>query len=153
MKNSVKLTIRKDQLTADGKARIEFVIYFNGKQCRISSGCKNIEPEYWNSDLECVDKKSPDALEINRQLTEKIANYDKFVRTREVLNEKISLNDLKSVLKGKSVEKKLTVQKKKCPTISEAFDTYVANTELKPATVVNYEMTKSIINPTCRFLP
>jgi len=83
MKNSVKLVIRKDQLTVEGKARVEFVIYFKGKQYRISSG-KNIEPKYWNSELDCVDRKSPDALEINKQLTEKIANYDKFAKTKEV---------------------------------------------------------------------
>lgn len=149
MKSSVKLIVRKDQLTAEGKARIEFVIYFKGKQCRISSG-KNIEPKFWNSELECIDKKSPDALEINKQLTEKIANYDKFVKTKEVLNEKISLNDLKLILKGQSVEKKLAPQEKKYPTISEAFNSYIANTELKPATVTNYKMTKNIVNDFCK---
>ena len=141
MKSSLKLVVRKDQLTVEGKARIEFVIYCKGKQCRISSG-KNIEPKYWNSKLECIDKKSPDALEINKQLTEKIANYDKFVKTKEVLNEKISLNDLKAILKGQSVEKKLIAQKKKYPTISEAFDSYITNTELKEATVTNSKQRK-----------
>ena len=149
MKQTVKLTIRKDQLTSVGKARIEFVLYFKGKQYRVSSG-KNIEPKYWNAALGSVDKKSPEALEINMQLTEKIANMDKFLRTKEVLNEKVSLNDLKSILKGLSVEKKLKVQKKKCPTISEAFDTYIAYTELKQGTKANYITTKSIVNEFCR---
>jgi len=149
MKNSVKTIVRKDQLTAGGKTRIEFIIYFKGKQCRISSG-KNIEPKYWNTELECVDKKSPEALEINKQLAEKTANYDKFIKTKEVLNEEIFLNDLKSILKGQSVEKDITIRKKKYPTISEAFDSYIANTELKCATVVNYRMTKSIVNDFCR---
>jgi len=149
MKSSIKLIVRKDQLTAEGKARIEFIIYFNGKQYRISSG-KNIEPKYWNSELCCVDKKSPDALEINKQLTEKTANYDKFVKTKEVLNEKITLNDLKSILKGQSFEKGMTIQKKKYPTISESFDSYIANSELKHGTVTNYKMTKNIVNDFCR---
>ena len=149
MKNSVKTVVRKDQLTAGGKARIEFVIYFKGKQCRISSG-KNIEPKYWNSDLECVDKKSPEASEINKQLAEKVANYDKFVKTKEVLNEKISLDDLKLILKGQPLEKKLAPQKKKYPTISEAFNSYIANTEVKQATVTNYKVTKTIVNDFCR---
>ena len=149
MKNTMKLIVRKDQLTVGGKARIEFIIYFKGKQYRISSG-KNIEPKYWNSELGCVDKKSPEALEINKQLAEKTANYDKFVKTKEVLNEKISLNDLKLILKGQSAEKRLTIRKKKCPTISEAFDTYIANAEIKPTTVVNYKMTKNIVNEFCR---
>jgi len=149
MKSSIKTVVRKDQLTAGGKARIEFVIYFKGKQCRISSG-KNIEPKFWNIELECVDKKSPEALGINKQLTDKIANYDKFVKTKEVLNEKYSLNDLKSILKGQSVEKKIAAPKKKCPTISEAFNSYLTNTELKPATVTNYKVTKTIVNDFCR---
>lgn len=149
MKQTAKVTIRKDQLTAGGKARIEFVIYFKGKQCRISSG-RNIEPEYWNQDLGCVDKKSPDALDINKHLTEKLADFDRFIKTKEVLNEKVSLNDLKSILKGLSVEKKLKVEKKKYPTLSEAFDAYISNVELKQSTVVNYETTKSIVVDFCR---
>jgi site-specific recombinase XerD len=149
MKQIIKLTIRKDQLTAVGKARIEFVLYFKGKQYRVSSG-KNIEPRYWNAELGCVDKKSPEALEINMQLTEKTVNIDKYIRTKEVLNEKVSLTDLKSILKGQSAGKKITVQKKKCPSISEAFDAYVANTELKHSTVSNYDMTKKIVNDFCR---
>lgn len=149
MKPTLKVTIRKDQLTVGGKARIEFVIYFKGKQCRVSSG-KNIEPACWNNTLCCVDRKSPDALEINKQLAEKTANFEKFVKTKELLNEKISLNDLKSILKGQSVEKKLKVQKKKCPTISEAFHSYMANTELKQGTVENYISTENVIIDFCK---
>ena len=150
MKKTINLSIRKDQLTASGKARIEFVIYFKGKQCRVSSG-KSIEPKFWNSDLDCVDKRSPDALEINKQLADKTANFDKFIKTKELLNEKISLNDLKSMLQGhQSVEKKSAVQKKRSPNISEAFESYVANVELKPSTVVNYDTTKSVVVDFCK---
>ena len=149
MKKTVNLSIRKDQLTASGKARIEFVIYFKGKQCRVSSG-NNIEPKYWNSELGCVDRKSPDALDINNQLAKKTVDFDKFVKTKELLNEAISMNDLKAILKGQPVDKKMTVPKKKCPTISEVFQSYVSNTELKPSTVVNYVMTEKIIRDFCK---
>jgi hypothetical protein len=149
MKHSVKVSIRKDQLTAGGKARIEFVIYSQGEQCRVSSG-KGIEPNSWNAESGCVDRKSPDALAINRLLAEKMADFEKFVKTKELLNEAISLNDLKAILKGQSVGKKVEVQKKKYPTIAEAFKSSVANTELKPSTVVNYDMTEKIIRDFCR---
>jgi len=148
MKTSVKSVIRKDLLTKDGKARIEFIVYFEGKQHRVPSG-KSIEPKYWCSELGCVDKKSLDALEINKQLTEKIVNFYKFIKTKEVLNEKISLNDLKSILKGQTIENELIKQKKKHPTISEAFDSYIANHELKSGTKTNYIVTKNILYSFC----
>ena len=148
MKKSVNLRLRKDQLTAGGKARIEFVIYYKKQQGRVSSG-KAIEPKFWNIESGCVDRKSPDALDINRQLTEKVSDFDKFVKTKELLNEKITMNDLKAVLKGQSVGKKAEIQKKKYPTISEAFKSYVANTALKPSTVVNYNMTEKILGDFC----
>ena len=149
MKKSVNLRLRKDQLTAGGKARIEFVIYYSRKQYRVSSG-KNIEPKFWNAELDCVDRKSPDALDINQHLAEKTANFDKFVKTKEFLNEKISMNDLKTILKGQSVGKKMEVQKKKYPTISEVFKSYVANHVLKPSTVVNYNTTEKLVLEFCR---
>ena len=149
MKHTVKTSIRKDQLTAGGKARIEFVIYSNKQQCRVSSG-KGIEPKFWNTESGCVDRKSPDALDINRQLTEKIADFERFVKTKEFLNEKIILNDLKAVLKGQSVGKKAEIQKKKYPTLSEAFKSYVTNIALKPSTVVNYNTTEKLILEFCR---
>jgi len=146
---SAKTIIRTDLITADGKARIEFVIYFRGKQYRISLG-KSIEPKYWCSDSECVDRKSPDSLAINKQLSERIATFDKFVKTKEVLNEKVLLNELKTILRGQSLEKKVAPQKKKCPTLSEAFDSYVEHNELKFGTKLNYTMTKNIVNDFCK---
>lgn len=149
MKQTVKLSFRKDLLRVDGIARVDFVINFKGKQSRVSSG-KSLEPKYWNAKLSCVDKECPDALEINSYLTEKLASVDKFVKTKEILNEKYSLNDLKLILKGQSVEKKVKIQKTKYPTLSEAFASYVANTELKRSTVINYDTTRSIILDFCK---
>jgi len=148
MKITIKTSIRKDLIKSDGKARLDFMIYYQGKPYRVSSE-QMIEPEFWNSKLGYVDKKSPDALEINKYLTEKVANFDKFIKTKEILNEEILLEDLKAVLKGQSVEKKI-IQARKHPSISEAFNSYVANKELKPATKRNYAMTKKILNEFCK---
>ena len=46
MAKEIKLLIREDLVTKGGKARIEFLIYFEGKQYRVPTG-KSIEPKYW----------------------------------------------------------------------------------------------------------
>ena len=45
MSKEIKLLIREDLVTKSGKARIEFLIYFEGKQYRVPTG-KSIEPKY-----------------------------------------------------------------------------------------------------------
>lgn len=53
MTKEIKLLIREDLVTKIGKARIVFLIDFEGKQYRVPTG-KSIEPKYWIQSSELV---------------------------------------------------------------------------------------------------
>ena len=46
MSKELKLLIREDIVTKSGKTRIEFLIYFGGKQYRVPTG-QSIEPKFY----------------------------------------------------------------------------------------------------------
>lgn len=87
MNKELKLLIRKDLVAKSGKARIEFLIYFDGKQYRMPTG-KSIEPKFWIQDSELVDRKSDDAAKINSYLSKRKDEYDKYKKLKNALEEK-----------------------------------------------------------------
>jgi len=142
-----KLILREDLISKNGKARIEFLLYFNRKQFRISSG-QSIEPKYWLTQLECVDKSSEDANEINQILSDRLAQFDKHIQTKKILNQEIIVSEMKAILKGQSAvtEKCEPSAKIHPPTIGEAFDLFLKESDPKrQGTKVNYLMTKKIL--------
>jgi len=99
MAKEIKLLIREDLVTKGGKARIEFLIYFEGKQYRVPTG-KSIEPKYWIQNSELVDKRSEDSVKINSYLSERKQEFEKYKRKKEALEESASLEEMKRILKG-----------------------------------------------------
>lgn len=119
MSKELKLLIREDLVTKSGKTRIEFLIYFEGKQYRVPTG-QSIEPKFWIQESELVDKKSDDATEINSYLSERKQEFEKYKRKKEALEENVSLEEMKRILKGLPLEEvKATKNKSVYPTISE----------------------------------
>lgn len=88
MTKEIKLLIREDLVTKSGKARIEFLIYFEGKQYRVPIG-KSIEPKYWIQNSELVDKRSDDFVKINSYLSERKQEFEKYKRKKEALEESV----------------------------------------------------------------
>ncbi|WP_446788217.1 tyrosine-type recombinase/integrase [Macellibacteroides fermentans] len=145
MNKELKLLIRKDLVAKSGKARIEFLIYFDGKQYRMPTG-KSIEPKFWIQDSELVDRKSDDAAKINSYLSKRKDEYDKYKKLKNALEEKMSLDDIKLILKGVAIEKaKETSSKIAYPTISKAFDDYIKLQKMKPGSQNNHRITKNVL--------
>lgn len=125
MSKELKLLIREDLVTKSGKTRIEFLIYFEGRQYRVPTG-QSIEPKFWIQESELVDKKSDDATKINSYLSERKQEFEKYKRKKEALEENVLLEEMKRILKGIPLEEaKDTKNKSIYPTISKAFDDYV----------------------------
>lgn len=143
-----KLIVRKDLLSKSGKARIEFLIYFEGKQYRVSSG-KTIEPKYWIKESESVDKRSEDATAINSYLSERLNEFDKYKFRKKALDEQLLLDDIKNILKGLPIESDSNGKDIVYPTISKAFKDYVNYNKMKPGTKKNYQIAKNVIKDFC----
>lgn len=145
MSKELKLLIREDLVTKSGKTRIEFLIYFEGKQYRVPTG-QSIEPKFWIQESELVDKKSDDATKINGYLSERKQEFEKYKRKKEALEENVSLEEMKRILKGIPLEEaKSTKNKSIYPTISKAFDDYVQLKEMKPGSKNNHRITKNVL--------
>lgn len=145
MNKELKLLIREDSVTKSGKTRIEFLIYFEGKQYRVPTG-QSIEPKFWIQESELVDKKSDDAININSYLSEKKQELEKYKRKKEVLEEKVLLEEMKRILKGLPLEEtKDTDNKSRYPSISKAFDDYVKFKKMKPGSQNNHRITKNVL--------
>lgn len=149
MIKEIKLLIREDSVTKSGKARIEFLIYFEGKQYRVPTG-KSIEPKHWVQSSESVDKRSKDSTKINNYLSERLSEFNKYKLRKEALEEKISLEDIKRILKGLPIEEQKSKTKEIVyPTISEAFDNYVKYQKMKPGSKNNHRITKNVLVDFC----
>jgi site-specific recombinase XerD len=150
MAKDIKLLIREDSVTKSGKARIEFLLYFEKKQYRISSG-KSIEPKYWIQRSELVDKKSEDASQINSYLSERILYYNKYKQRKEILGEKLLLDEIKRVLKGEPIEEvQFSKGMSSYPTISEVFDEYVNVTNMRSGSKKNHKITRNVVVEFCK---
>lgn len=145
MSKELKLLIREDLVTKSGKARIEFLIYFEGKQYRVPTG-QSIEPKFWTQKSELVDKNSDDAVKINSYLSKRKDEYDKYMKRKNALEEKISLDEIKLILKGVAIEKaKETSNMIAYPSISKAFDDYLKLQKMKPGSQNNYRIAKNVL--------
>lgn len=150
MIKEIKLLIREDSVTKSGKTRIEFLIYFEGKQYRVPTG-KSIEPKYWVQSSELVDKRSEDSAKINSHLSERLSEFNKYKLRKEALEEKMSLEDIKRILKGLPIEEQKSKTKGIVyPTISEAFDNYVKFQKMKPGSKNNHRITKNVLVDFCK---
>lgn len=145
MSKELKLLIREDLVTKSGKARIEFLVYFEGKQYRVSTG-QSIEPKFWIQESELVDKKSDNATKINSYLSERKQEFEKYKRKKEALEENVSLEEMKQILKGIPLEEAKGMKNKSIyPTISKAFDDYVKLQKMKPGSKNNHRITKNVL--------
>lgn len=150
MSKKLKLLIREDLVTKNGKTRIEFLIYFEGKQYRVSTG-QSIEPKFWIQKSELVDKRSDDAAKINSYLSERKQEFEKYKRKKEALEENVSLEEMKRILKGIPLEEAKDKKKESIyPTISEVFDNYVKYQEMKPGSKNNHRITKNVLIDFCK---
>lgn len=145
-----KLIIRDDLLSKEGKARIEFILYFNRKQYRISSGY-SIEPKFWLLEQESVDKRNEDASEINKTLNERQDKFEKYIKARNALNKELILDEMRFILKGEEydIDKELA-KEFSFPTISEAFSFYMEANEMRDGTKRNYKTTSAVIRDFCK---
>ena len=145
MSKELKLLIREDLVTKSGKTRIEFLIYFEGRQYRVPTG-QSIEPKFWIQESELEDKKSDDATKINSYLSERKQEFEKYKRKKEALEENVLLEEMKRILKGIPLEEaKDTKNKSIYPTISKAFDDYVKLQKMKPGSKNNHRITKNVL--------
>ena len=145
MAKEIKLLIREDLVTKSGKTRIEFLIYFEGRQYRVPTG-QSIEPKFWIQESELEDKKSDDATKINSYLSERKQEFEKYKRKKEALEENVLLEEMKRILKGIPLEEaKDTKNKSIYPTISKAFDDYVKLQKMKPGSKNNHRITKNVL--------
>ena len=75
---------------------------------------------------ELVDKKSDDATKINSYLSERRQEFEKYKRKKEALEENVSLEEMKRILKETPLEEAKDKENKLIYlTNSESFDNYV----------------------------
>jgi len=144
MKATIKTVLRSDFSRKDGQSRIEFLIYCNGKQFRVSTG-QNVEPVYWKPENESVDKKCWNASDINKHLADKISAFYDYLKMKNALKEQIDIEEIKATLKGISIADLEINKKKKLPLIDEIFDKYIELIQLKAGSINNLIMTKNVI--------
>lgn len=149
-KNLPKLILRDDLISKEGKARIEFLLYYNRKQYRISSG-QSIEPKFWIAKQECVDRKSDNASDINQLINDRLSKFENYLETKRVLNQELLLEEMRAILKGEEYDiKKELIDKKNFPTITEAFNFYIEAKNMRQGTKTNYLITNSILRDFCK---
>lgn len=86
-----------------------------------------------------VDRKSDDAVKINSYLSKRKDEYDKYKKLKNALEEKMSLDEIRLILKGVAIEKaKETSNKIAYPSISKAFDDYIKLQKMKPCSQDNH---------------
>jgi hypothetical protein len=149
MSKELKLLIREDLVTKSGKTRIEFLIYFEGKQYRVATG-QSIKPKFWIQKSELVDKKSDDATKINSYLSERRQEFEKYKRKKEALEENVSLEEMKRILKETPLEEAKDKENKLIYlTNSESFDNYVKYQKMKLGSKNNHRITKNVLVNFC----
>ena len=144
METTIKILLRKDFPRKDGKSRIEFLIYLNGKQFRVSTG-KNVEPGFWKPENESVDKKCFEASDINKYLSDKLSSFNDYCSKKKIMKEQINIEEIKAILKGNSLDSLEFDKKKKLPLIDDVFDKYIELNELKDGSINNLIMTKNVV--------
>lgn len=146
MKTNLKAVLRSDLPSKNGLYRIDLVVYHLGKQNKVSTD-KNVALKDWDKTKRRILSPSKDASLVNKYLSSQQAKFDKYMATKDAMDEEISLEEIKNLLKGKSSDK--TNPEKML--ITEIFDMYLSklNTDNKRNnTIRNMKSAKTII---CEF--
>lgn len=146
MKTKLKMILRSDLPSKNGQFRIDARVHYCGKQYKFSTE-KKVEPQYWDKVQGRVLSTSKDATLINKYISSQQALFDKYIATKDAMDEEISLEEIKDLLKGKSSNKN---QSNKI-LIEEIFDFYLTKLKTDNArnnTVRNINSAKNVI---CEF--
>lgn len=124
MKQSFNLVLRTDLVSNDGTCRIDVRVYYDGKQYKFPT-TKKILSVYWDKSKQRVLSTCKDSQLINKYLSQLIYNLDAYRAKKEVLEEELRLEDIRSIIKGNERgDENNTVL------LSEIFDRYILKLQM-----------------------
>lgn len=94
---------RKKQLNKQGKALIQIECYLNGKNKYFSTQIY-IEPNYWNSKTRTIKTDYPNAIKLNKKVSETLRDLENFELDKINNNKSFNLNMLNDFFTGVSVK-------------------------------------------------
>jgi integrase len=90
---------RKKQLNTVGKALIQIECYLNGKNKYFSTQIY-VEPNYWNNKTRTIKTDYPNAIKLNKQISETIRNFENFELDKMNAGKPFNLGMLTDFFKG-----------------------------------------------------
>ncbi|QYS88038.1 site-specific integrase [Flavobacterium davisii] len=94
---------RKNKLNKDGKALIQIECYLNGKHKYFSTNIY-IEPKDWNNKTRTIKTDYPNAIKLNKQISETLRDLENFELDRINNGKAFYLNMLDDFFKGEAVK-------------------------------------------------
>ena len=101
MKTSFRAILRTDLPMKGEMRRIDFRVYFEGKQYKFSTS-KYIEPEYWDNLSGKVLGTTDKAKLINGYLLKKQAAINIYILQKDAFSEYVSISDIRAIITEKS---------------------------------------------------
>jgi len=90
---NIKIVQRKDRIYADGRCPL-FFRFTQKRQCKYISTGIALTQEFWNETEQRITASYPDSESLNRQLKEKLAEYQKQIDKLTVLEFEVSFDTL-----------------------------------------------------------
>jgi integrase len=146
MKTKIKMILRTDLPLKHGQFRIDARVQYCGKQYKFPTE-KKISFLHWDKVQGRVLNTSKEASLINKYLSSLQALFDKYIASKEALDEEISIDEIRDLLKGKESNKH---QSNKI-LIEEVFNKYIFKLKTdnrSKNTIRNMESAKKVI---CEF--
>lgn len=94
---------RKNALNKDGKALIQIECYLNGKRKYFSTNIY-IEPKYWNGKTHTIKTDLPNAIKLNKQISETLRDLENFELDKINKGKTFNLNMLDSIFESSKIE-------------------------------------------------
>ena len=94
---------RKKQLNKQGKALIQIECYLNGRNKYFSTNIY-IEPKDWNNKTRTIKTDYPNAIKLNKQITETLRNLENFELDKINNGKVFNINMLDDFFKGEAVK-------------------------------------------------
>lgn len=104
--NKTRYTVifnRKKQLNKQGKALLQIECYLNGRKKYFSTNIY-IEPKDWNNKTRTIKTDYPNAIKLNKQITETLRNLENFELDKINNDKPFNLSMLDDFFKGEAVK-------------------------------------------------
>lgn len=149
MKTKIKVILRTDLPTKGEEKRIDLRVLCQGKYTSFSTPY-HVKPANWDKTKGCVVGNLPDGKAINSYLSQKIADFSKYLWEREMSDDtqRITIQEIKEVLFNGGVTPNPNPDNIR---LEELFDQYVDKLEVEDARSNTIRNVKSSKRTICGF--